>query len=108
MNAQGNNKPVMTANDVLELVTLFEGNGIEVILDGGWGVDALLEKQTRPHVDLDIAMPHQYVSLARALLEARGFTDVPRLDTQDCNFLIGDDCGHLIDFHTYTYDDEGK
>jgi len=100
-------KPEMTAEDVLELVTLFEQHHIEVILDGGWGVDALLGKQTRPHEDLDIAMPHQYVPLARALLEAMGYTDVPRTDTRDCNFVLGDDHGHLVDFHTYTFDEHG-
>jgi len=30
--------------------------GIEIWLDGGWGVDALLGEQTRPHKDLDIVV----------------------------------------------------
>jgi lincosamide nucleotidyltransferase A/C/D/E len=100
--------PQMRAEDLLELVTLFEQNQIEVILDGGWAVDALLGQQTRPHEDLDIAMPHKYVPLARSLLEARGYTDVPRTDTRDCNFVLGDAIGHLIDFHTYTFDKKGE
>ena len=95
----------MRAEDVLDLVTLFEQNQIEVILEGGWGVDALLGEQTRLHEDLDIAMPHNYVPLARSLLEARGYADVPRPDTRDCNFVLGDKFGHLIDFHTYTFDE---
>ena len=37
----------MKARDVVEVVQLFERNGIQVWLDGGWGVDALLEEQTR-------------------------------------------------------------
>ena len=98
----------MTARDVLELVNLFELNQIDVILDGGWAVDALLGGQTRPHADLDIAMPHKYAPLARLLLEARGYTDVPRTDTRDCNFVLGDNHGHLIDFHTYTFDEGGN
>jgi lincosamide nucleotidyltransferase A/C/D/E len=101
-------KPEMSAEDVLELMALFEQNQIEVILDGGWGVDAQLGEQTRPHEDLDITMPHKFVPLARALLEAKGYADVPRTDTRDCNFVLGDDCGHLIDFHTYTFDEQGQ
>ncbi len=101
-------KPEMTAVDTLELVKLFEQNQIEVYIDGGWGVDVLLGEQTHPHEDLDIAMPHIYVPLARALLEARGYKDVPRPDTRDCNFVLGDSLGHLIDFHTYTYDEQGR
>jgi lincosamide nucleotidyltransferase A/C/D/E len=103
-----NQKPEMTAGDLLELLQLFEQNQIELIIDGGWAVDALLGKQTRPHEDLDVAMPHRFVPLARALLEAMGYTDVPRTDTRDCNFVLGDERGHMVDFHTYTFDEQGK
>ena len=34
----------MKAADTITIVDLLEGNGIEVWLDGGWGVDALLGK----------------------------------------------------------------
>jgi lincosamide nucleotidyltransferase A/C/D/E len=98
----------MTAKDVLLLVLLFEDNGINLVIDGGWGVDALLGEQTRPHSDLDIAIQHKDVKQARALLEARGYKDVPRNDTRDCNFVMGDGQGHLVDFHTYTFDAQGK
>jgi len=108
MNPTQEKKPEMTAADVLSVVNLFEQHHIEVILDGGWAVDALLGEQTRLHEDLDIAMPHEYVPLARALLEARGYTDVPRSDTRDCNFVLGDAHGHLVDFHTYTFDEDGN
>jgi lincosamide nucleotidyltransferase A/C/D/E len=108
MNTPENIEPKMTAQDVLEVVSLFEQNHIEVIIDGGWGVDALLGEQTRQHADLDIAMPHQYSALSRQLLEARGYHDEPRPDTSDCNFVMGDDYGHLVDFHTYTFDEEGN
>jgi lincosamide nucleotidyltransferase A/C/D/E len=46
-------EPEMTAQDAIEIVQLFEQNAIEVYVDGGWGVDALLGKQTRTHADLD-------------------------------------------------------
>jgi lincosamide nucleotidyltransferase A/C/D/E len=98
----------MTAEDVLSLVRLFEDNGIDLVIDGGWGVDALLAEQTRTHSDLDIAIQHKDAERARALLEERGYKDVPRKDTRDCNFVLGDDHGHLVDFHTYTFDAQGK
>ena len=100
--------PEMTAADVIEFVQLLNENAIEVIIDGGWGVDALLGEQTRKHEDLDIAVEHKDVPKIRALLEARGYTDVPRDDTRDCNFVLGDDEGHLIDFHSYTFDEAGE
>ena len=98
----------MTAEDVLSIVQLFEEKGIDLVIDGGWGVDALLGEQSRVHSDLDIAIQHKDVKQARALLEERGYRDIPRNDTRDCNFVLGDDQGRLVDFHTYTFDAQGK
>jgi lincosamide nucleotidyltransferase A/C/D/E len=98
----------MTADDVIEMVEFLKQNDIDVIIDGGWGVDALLGKQTRPHEDLDVAVEHKDVPKIRALLEARGYKDVPRDDTRECNFVLGDDDGHLIDIHSFTFDSAGK
>ncbi len=98
----------MTAQDVIEIVQLFSLNHIDVCIDGGWGVDALLGEQTRTHADLDIAIQHKDVAQVRTLLEERGYQDVPRDDTRDCNFVLGDDQGHEIDIHTYTFDSTGN
>ena len=102
------NPPEMTADDVIAFVQLLNQHHIDVFIDGGWGVDALLGEQTRPHTDLDIAVQHKDVPQVRALLEARGYTDVPRDDTWECNFVMGDDEGHEIDFHSYTFDEAGN
>jgi lincosamide nucleotidyltransferase A/C/D/E len=99
--------PEMQGDVVIQLVQLFEQHGIEVVIDGGWGVDALLGKQTRPHGDLDIALQHKDVPKLRVLLEALGYRDVPRDDTRDCNFVMGNDQGHEVDFHSYTFDAHG-
>ena len=100
--------PEMTAEEAVIIIKLLEDNGIEVYVDGGWGVDALLGKQTRKHEDLDVALPHRFVSKLRELLESRGYQDVPRSDTRDCNFVLSDDKGHFIDIHTYTLDENGR
>jgi lincosamide nucleotidyltransferase A/C/D/E len=93
----GNNLPEITARDLIEIVQLFVGvaspcenrHGIEVYLDGGWGVDALLGEQTGTHADLDIAVQHKDSPQIRALLTARGYGDVCRDDSSDFNFVIG-------------------
>jgi lincosamide nucleotidyltransferase A/C/D/E len=102
------NSPEMTADDVIEFVQLLNQHHIDVFIDGGWGVDALLGEQTRPHTDLDIALQHKDVPQVRALLEGRGYKDVPRDDTWECNFVLGDDAGHEIDLHSYTFDSDGN
>lgn len=98
----------MSGQDVTELLQLFQKHGIEVYIDGGWGVDALLEEQTRTHADLDIATPHKFVPKIREILEAKGYKDIPRPDTRDFNFVLGDDNGHEVDVHSYTFDDQGN
>ncbi len=100
--------PEMTANDVIEFIELLTAHDIVVWIDGGWGVDALLEAQTRQHSDLDIAVQHKDIPQIRALLEARNYKDVPRDDTRDCNFVLGDDHGRLIDIHSFTFDTAGN
>jgi lincosamide nucleotidyltransferase A/C/D/E len=51
---------------------------------------------------------HKDVPKIRALLEARGYQDVPRDDTWECNFVLGDDQGHLFDLHSCTFDEAGN
>jgi len=111
MKEQETPKPeaiAMGSTDVVDILKLFASEGIEVYVDGGWGVDALLGEQTRIHGDLDIATPHKYVPKIRKLLEARGYKDIPRDDTREENFVLGDDSGHVIDIHSYIFDDNGK
>lgn len=98
----------MDSTTVITLLKLFEANGIEVIVDGGWGVDALLGKQTRQHNDLDIATSHHNVAKLRALLNAHGYKEIPRDDTSEYNFVMRDTRGHEIDIHTYLFDDKGN
>ncbi|HEX6290356.1 MAG TPA: nucleotidyltransferase family protein [Herpetosiphonaceae bacterium] len=100
--------PEMTAQDAIDVLLLFEQHGITVWVDGGWAVDALLGEQTRRHADLDIALSHHDVQKLRALLEARGYRDVPRDDTRECNFVLGDDHGREVDVHTFIFDARGN
>ncbi len=97
----------MKAEDVVKLYNLLEENGIEVWIDGGWGIDALLGKQTRPHKDLDIAIHHKDKPKLRKLLEERGYKDISRDDTSDWNFVLGDG-EHEVDVHTFAFDDKGN
>src|SRR5512146_249154 len=98
----------MQASDVLAVVGLLDSSDIEAWVDGGWGVDALLGRQTRPHGDLDIAIQHKDVPKLRDVLYARGYRDVPRDDTKEWNFVLGDDEGHEVDVHSYTLGSKGE
>jgi len=98
----------MDARTAAGLIQLLEQEDIEVYVDGGWAVDALLGRQTRPHDDLDIALPHHHVPRLRTLLAARGFRDWPCEGTWECNFVLADEHGSRLDVHSYTLDDAGN
>ncbi len=93
---------------MIEILELLDQNGIEVYVDGGWGVDALLGRQTRRHTDLDIAIQHQYVTKLRNLLAEQGYREIPRDDSWECNFVLQDALGHQVDVHSYTFDEQGN
>jgi lincosamide nucleotidyltransferase A/C/D/E len=44
----------MEAKEVVRLLDAAAAVGIEVWIDAGWGVDALLGEQRREHDDLDV------------------------------------------------------
>jgi lincosamide nucleotidyltransferase A/C/D/E len=96
----------MTADDVIDFYKLCEENGIEIWVDGGWCVDALLGKQIRIHNDLDIGMEWKYVSKLRQILEAKGYQQT----TEDSkwNFVLTDVDGHSIDIHAFVLNDRGE
>lgn len=97
---------IMTSGDVLSLYQNLETLGIKIWVDGGWSTDALLDKQLRPHKDLDIAVQWKDVPKLREVLETQGYKQV-REDSQ-WNFVLADDKGHEIDVHAFIYDDKGN
>ena len=58
---------------VLEVLRAVEARGLRVWLDGGWGVDALLGKQTRDHEDVDIVVELDKVDELARTLGSLGF-----------------------------------
>jgi lincosamide nucleotidyltransferase A/C/D/E len=98
----------MEAGDVVELLKLLEREKIAVVVDGGWGVDALLGHQTRPHQDLDIAIEHKDVSELRRLLQRRGYKEVQQPHSSDFNFVLGNAQGQKVDVHSYELAADGK
>ena len=45
---------MVSKTDAIEIIRYAEENGINIWIDGGWGVDALLEEETRAHNDIDL------------------------------------------------------
>ena len=98
----------MTASDVVDLYKQLENRGIIIWIDGGWGVDALLGRQTRPHKDLDIAIQLKDVPGLRQLLEDSGFQETKLEIARGWNFVLGDECRREVDVHVIVIDEQGN
>jgi lincosamide nucleotidyltransferase A/C/D/E len=95
---------MMDSITVVNFLTSCERTGISIRVDGGWGVDALLGKQTRPHNDLDIFVQQKDIPALRSLLEKQGYKEIKLEIARPHNFVLGDDEGHEIDIHVIVFD----
>ncbi len=64
---------MLSTDDAVALCRLLEQRGIRFWVMGGWGVDALLQRETRPHKDLDILVLLGDLPKLRHLLDEHGF-----------------------------------
>ena len=96
----------MRAAAAVDLLRLFETEGIDVWLDGGWAVDAALGEQTRPHKDLDIILQSTDVRRLREILGARGFHE--KEGGTESNFVLADGRGLEVDVHAIVFDKSGN
>lgn len=63
----------MDALEVLRVLDAIDGAGIAVGLTGGWGIDALLGRQTREHGDIDVGIGAGAVDRAIVALVGLGY-----------------------------------
>ncbi len=82
--------------------------GVKIWLDGGWGVDALVGHQTRPHSDLDIVIQKKDLPKLMNWFKQNHFFAIQRGDTTAHNFMYGDKLARLIDVHVIEFDDLGN
>jgi lincosamide nucleotidyltransferase A/C/D/E len=109
---------MVRAEDAISIYQRLVNNGIQIWLTGGWGIDALLEEQTRPHKDLDVIMLLDDVVLMRELLAGDGFglkdlweenrwvADAHGVETATA-FVLHDSQGRELDAHAMRLDDRG-
>jgi lincosamide nucleotidyltransferase A/C/D/E len=90
----------LTADDVVEVLGRFRAAGIDFWVEGGWGIDALLGEQTRPHDDLDLGVRADDVDRICAL-----FPEFTRSDDEwPSSFVLRDNAGRKIDCHPLRFD----
>ena len=95
----------MDAADVVQVVEELVEAGIESWLDGGWAVDALVGRKTRPHEDLDLVIALSDIPAAIDQLEQIGFS--MEEDLRPCSFTMVTADRNKVDIHPVVWDHEG-
>jgi len=98
--------PEITPEALVDLLQVFEKAGIEVWLDGGWAVDAVLGEHTRLHKDMDIIVRVSDLPKFCEILGDRGF-EVLRGGTES-NFVLANGRGLEVDVHAIVFDRDGN
>jgi lincosamide nucleotidyltransferase A/C/D/E len=96
----------VTGPDVVHIVDCLKDAGIEVWLDGGWGVDALIGEETRRHDDLDVVVELAMTDCVIAVLRNQGLRVT--VDDRPTRLVLRADDGRQIDFHPIVLDDDGN
>ena len=108
---------MLPAHDAIGLCRLFDQRSIRFWVMGGWGVDALLHRETRPHKDLDILVALGDLPALWEALTERGFAlkyvweenrwlgDKP--DRWPTAFVLADAQGRELDAHVIDFGADG-
>ena len=88
---------------MIEVIERLRAHGIDVWIEGGGGVDALVGGQTRAHADLDLGVRFEDV--------ARICDVLPEFDRSDdewpSSFVLRDQAGRKVDCHPLRFDNRG-
>ncbi len=119
----------VTAEDVVDLYSALLARGVQLWVDGGWGIDALLGRQTRPHKDFDAIVAFKDLPALTRFLSERGFAlkliwpenrwapcpESPALIGRGrpaaeaaTAFVLEDGSGRELDFHVVRFDEHGR
>jgi lincosamide nucleotidyltransferase A/C/D/E len=96
----------MEGRDVVELLQALEEVGIDVFVEGGWGVDALVGQELRPHKDVDLVVRRSDVEGLYAALQARGFQLVA--GALPDGFVCKDPRGRAVDVRGVVFAADGR
>ncbi|NLO08078.1 MAG: aminoglycoside nucleotidyltransferase [candidate division WS1 bacterium] len=97
----------MTQQEIVELLRIAERRGIPVWIDGGWGVDALLGRQTRPHNDADLVIERRNAEAFVAEIIRCGYCEVVVDYTTPSHTVWQTEDDRIVDLHLIEFDEAG-
>ena len=96
----------MGGSDVLAVLDVLSRAGCRTWVAGGWGVDALAGRQTRPHRDLDLAVDADHEAAAIEALGRLGF--VVETDWRPVRVELVAEASRWVDLHPVVFDADGS
>ena len=118
----------VTAEDVVDLYSGLLARGVQLWVDGGWGIDALVGWQTRSHKDFDAIVAFEDLPTLTRFLSGRAFAlkeiwpenrwapcpellaligrERPAVEAATA-FVLEDGSGRELDFHVVRFDGYG-
>jgi lincosamide nucleotidyltransferase A/C/D/E len=97
---------MMQADDVVSVLAILRSAGTDIWVGGGWGIDALLGRQTRQHRDLDLMHRESQEPAVVAALTEAGFVET--LDWRPVRFAVTDPRGREVDLHPLVFAPDGS
>ena len=94
---------MVNEKDAREIISLAMEAGIDVWLDGGWGVDALMGRQTRQHDDIDLFVQREDEESFIQLIKVQGFEEKPMPYTLKDHTTWEDEKGRIVDLHIFHF-----
>lgn len=98
---------MVNKTDAIEIITYAEENEINIWIDGGWGVDALLEEETRAHNDIDLFVEESNSKKFIEIIKEKGFAEVTEAYTTTSHTVWKDTKGRIIDLHIINFNEQG-
>ena len=98
---------MVTCFDVCEILEMLSEASVKVFLDGGWGVDALIGRETRTHNDIDLFVEKKDYCITISVITGKGYREVIMDYTTDSHTVWKDDNGRIIDLHCFEYVEDG-
>ena len=98
----------MDSKTAIQIYTSLKDLGTRIWIDGGWGVDALLGRQTRRHNDLDIVVEKKRLEALRKYFELQQYTEAKPAIARPHNFVLSDHYNNEIDVHVIEIDFDGN
>ena len=98
---------MMNEENAVDLLKKSAFIGVDVWVTGGWGVDALLGQQSRPHNDIDIFVQKKDTAVFTEVIRLNGYRETKTEYSTDDQIVWTNSDDSTIDLHLFEFTETG-